>query len=57
MGRYTVLNMGKIAMNTSDDTNVFSIFNKVDWCLVDGDGVDGLEIVRQVLLVWWGKCH
>ena len=57
MGRYTVLNVGKIAMDTSYDSNMFSIFYEVDWFLVDGDGVDRLKIVGEVLLVWGRKSH
>ena len=43
----------KIAMNTSNDSNMFSIFYKFDLCLVDGDGVDRLETGGEVLPVFF----
>ena len=51
MGCYTVLNMRKIAMDTSDDANVLSIINKLNLGLVDRDWVDSLAVGNKMLLV------
>ena len=51
MGGNTVLNMRKIAMDTSDDANVLSIINKLDLGLVDRDWVDSLAVGNKMLLV------
>ena len=51
MGGNTVLNMRKIAMDTSDDANVLSIINKLNLGLVDRDWVDSLAVGNKMLLV------
>ena len=51
MGGNKVLNMRKIAMDTSDDANVLSIINKLNLGLVDRDWVDSLAVGNKMLLV------
>ena len=41
----TILNMGKISMNTSDDTNMLCVVNKLDGDIVDLNTGDSLGVV------------
>ena len=49
--------MGKISMNTSDDTNMFSVVNQLDGDTVHLNTGDSLGVVDKMFVVWSRKDH